>query len=111
VSPIHQQLKRETARLHRRLETDLGLLDAHLCLDGYRRILELFFGFYSPIEAGTANLMSTGLAFEFPCGPAQDSSRAISAQSACLVAKLPACLTPLICRDCHRARSWPAAST
>jgi heme oxygenase len=66
VSPIHQQLKRETTGLHRRLETDLGLLDAHLCLDGYRRILELFFGFYSPIEAGMAKLVSTGLAFEFP---------------------------------------------
>jgi heme oxygenase len=63
---IHQQLKRETACLHRRLETDLELLEADLSLDRYRRILELFLGFYSPIETGMAHLVSAGLALEFP---------------------------------------------
>jgi heme oxygenase len=66
VSPIRQQLKRQTACLHRRLETDLGLLEADLSVDRYRRILELFFGFYSPVEARMAHLVSGGLALEFP---------------------------------------------
>jgi heme oxygenase len=65
VSPIRQRLKRETACLHRRLETDLGLLEADLSLDRYRRILELFFGFYSSIEAGMGHLVSAGLALGF----------------------------------------------
>ena len=66
VSPVRQQLKRETADLHRRLEIGLGLLDPNLSLDRYRRVLELFFGFYAPIEAGMARLASAGLAFGFP---------------------------------------------
>jgi heme oxygenase len=66
VSPIRQRLKRDTACLHRRLETDLGLLETDLSLDQYRRILELFFGFYSPVETGIAQLVSAGLALEFP---------------------------------------------
>ena len=66
ASPIRQQLKRETTGLHRRLETDLGLLEADLSLDRYRRILELFLGFYSPLEAGIAHLVSAGPAVEFP---------------------------------------------
>ena len=60
VSPLRQQLKRETADLHRRLEVDLGLLDSELSLDRYRRVLELFFGFYAPIEVGLARLASVG---------------------------------------------------
>src|SRR3954471_20825041 len=46
--PLRQELKRETADLHRRLEIDLGLLEAELSLDRYRRVLEFFFGFYAP---------------------------------------------------------------
>jgi heme oxygenase len=65
-SPVRQQLKRETADLHRRLEIGLGLLDPNLSLDRFRRILELFFGFYAPIEAAMARLASAGLAFGFP---------------------------------------------
>src|SRR5689334_18465753 len=45
ASPLRQQLKRETADLHRRLEVDLGLLDSELSLDRYRRMLEVFLGF------------------------------------------------------------------
>jgi heme oxygenase len=49
-------LKRETADLHRRLEMALGLLESELSLDRYRRVLELFFGFYAPVEAGLARM-------------------------------------------------------
>lgn len=54
TSPLRQQLKRETADLHRRLEVDLGLLESELSRDRYRRVLEFFFGFYVPVEAALA---------------------------------------------------------
>src|SRR6476660_2444337 len=60
ASPLRQQLKRETADLHRRLEIDLGLLESELSLDRYRRVLECFLGFYAPIEAGLARVASAG---------------------------------------------------
>jgi heme oxygenase len=104
VSPIRQRLKRETAGLHRRLETDLGLLEADLSLDRYRRILELFFGFYSPIEAGMAHLVWAGLALEFPlqarAGLIESDLRSIGL-SRCQVAGLHRCvdLPPLSSRE------------
>jgi len=64
--PVRQQLKRATGDLHRRLETELRLLDAALSLDRYRRILECFFGFYAPVEAGIARVASTGPALGLP---------------------------------------------
>jgi heme oxygenase (biliverdin-IX-beta and delta-forming) len=51
---LHQQLKRETADLHRRLEADVGLLEPGLSLERYRRVLQTFLGFYAPIETGLA---------------------------------------------------------
>src|SRR5437764_6591723 len=59
-SPLRQLLKRGTADLHRRLETDLGLLESELSLERYRRVLELFFGLYDPIEAGLTRPASAG---------------------------------------------------
>ena len=59
-------MKRETADLHRRLETGLGLLDPNLSLDRYRRILELVFGFQGPMETAMARLAAAGLAHGFP---------------------------------------------
>ena len=66
ASPVRQQLKRATADLHRRLETELRLLDPDLSLDRYRRILECFFGFYAPVEAGIARVASAGPALGVP---------------------------------------------
>ena len=66
VSPVRDRLKRETADLHRRLETELGLLDPNLSLNRYRQILELFFGFYAPLEGGMARQAPTGFALGFP---------------------------------------------
>ena len=53
-------MKRETADLHRRHERDLGLLEYELSLDRYRRVLEIFFGFYAPIEGHLARMASAG---------------------------------------------------
>ena len=65
VSPLRERLKRETADLHRRLETGLGVLDPNLSLEGYRRILELFFGFHAPLEGSLVRLVSAGVAVGF----------------------------------------------
>jgi len=66
ASPLRQQLKHETADLHRRLEIDLGLLESELSLDRYRRVLEFFFGFYAPLEAGLTRVASAGLPLGLP---------------------------------------------
>ena len=66
ASPLRQELRRETADLHRRLEIDLGLLDSDLSLDRYRRVLELFLGFYAPIEASLARVASAGSPLGLP---------------------------------------------
>ena len=66
ASPLRQELRRETADLHRRLEIDLGLLESELSLDRYRRVLEFFFGFYAPVEAGLARVASAGPPLGFP---------------------------------------------
>ena len=60
ASPLRQELKRETAHLHRRLEMAVGLLESGLSLDRYRRVLEFFFGFYAPVEAGLAGVAAAG---------------------------------------------------
>jgi heme oxygenase len=60
---LRQALKRGTAHLHRRLEIQLGLLDPELDLRRYRRILELFYGYYGPVEAVLTRLAPT---YAFP---------------------------------------------
>ena len=52
VSRLRPQLRQATARLHHRVEDQLQLLDAELSLERYSRILEVFLGFYAPVEAG-----------------------------------------------------------
>jgi heme oxygenase len=66
ASSLHQQLRRETAGLHRRLEARLGLLGPQLSLDRYRRVLQAFFGFYAPVEAGLARLVDASPSLGFP---------------------------------------------
>jgi heme oxygenase len=65
-SPVREQLRRATADLHHRLETSLDLLDPDLSPGRYRRILECFFGFYAPLEAGIARAASAGPALGLP---------------------------------------------
>jgi heme oxygenase len=46
------QLRQATAPFHHRVEDQLRLLDAKLSLERYSRVLEVFLGFYAPVEAG-----------------------------------------------------------
>jgi heme oxygenase len=47
---LRQSLKRGTVTFHRRLEAKLNLLGPDLDPQRYRRVLELLYGFYSPVE-------------------------------------------------------------
>ena len=66
ASPLRQQLKRETAALHQRLEAQLGLLEPALSLHRYRRVLQTFYGFYAPVEAGLVRLAAAVPPLGFP---------------------------------------------
>jgi heme oxygenase (biliverdin-IX-beta and delta-forming) len=103
VSPVRERLKRETADVHRRLETELGLLDPALSLTRYRQILELFFGFYAPLERGMVCLASAGIAPGFPL---RDRTQLIESDLRSIglspqeVARLPRCT------ELPRLSSW-----
>lgn len=101
-SPLREYLKRETADLHRRLEAELGLLDAELSLDRYRRVLETFLGFYAPVEARLALVAAEGPPLAFPL---RDRSELIESDLLSLglsrleLAELPRCVElPRLCR-------------
>ena len=66
ASPLRQQLKRETAALHQRLEAQLGLLEPELSIHRYRRVLRTFYGFYAPVEASLVRLAAAGPPLGFP---------------------------------------------
>lgn len=66
ASPLRQQLKRETAALHRRLETLVGLLEPGLSIPRYLRVLRTFHGFYAPVEASLLELVAAGAPLDFP---------------------------------------------
>jgi heme oxygenase len=53
---LRRRLKRETTAVHLHLETQLGLLDPSLDMNGYRRVLETFYGFYVPVEIDVTRL-------------------------------------------------------
>jgi len=59
-------LKRETAVVHQRLEALLGLLQPDLSTHRYRRLLQMFYGFYSPVEAGLVRLAADCPPVGFP---------------------------------------------
>lgn len=44
------RLREATSELHRQLEEQLNLLDPALTQDGYRMLLERFYGYYEPFE-------------------------------------------------------------
>jgi heme oxygenase len=66
ASTLHQQLKRETAGLHQRLEAQLGLLEPELSIHRYQRVLRTFYGFYAPVEASLVRLAAAGPPLGFP---------------------------------------------
>ena len=66
ASPLRQQLKRETAGLHQRLEAQLGLMEPELSIHRYQRVLRTFYGFYAPVEASLVRLAAAGPPLGFP---------------------------------------------
>jgi len=66
---LRQRLKRETAAVHQHLEAQLGLLDPSLDVPGYLRVLEMFYGFYVPVEIDVARLAAAEVALAFPLRP------------------------------------------
>jgi heme oxygenase len=66
VSLLHQQLKRETARLHERLDARLGLFEPEFSMQRYVRVLQIFYGFYVPVEARLVRLTAVGPPLGFP---------------------------------------------
>ena len=63
---LRRRLKRETADVHQRLETQLGLLDPSLDVHRYRRVLETFYGFYVPVEIDVTRLAALEPPLGFP---------------------------------------------
>lgn len=61
---IHERLRHATRQAHERLEARLDLLDHHLTLPRYIRVLERFLGFYRPWEARLADLLDDPPFFE-----------------------------------------------
>ena len=59
-------MKRETAELHQRLESQLGLMEPELSIQRYQRVLRTFYGFYAPAEASLVRLASAGPPLGFP---------------------------------------------
>jgi heme oxygenase len=47
---LRRRLKRETSAVHQHLEAQLGLLDRSFDVHRYRRVLEMLYGFYVPVE-------------------------------------------------------------
>jgi heme oxygenase len=66
ASRLHQQLKRETAGLHQRLEAKLGLFEPEFSIQRYVQVLQIFHGFYAPVEAGLLRLTAVGPPLGFP---------------------------------------------
>ena len=66
ISLLHQQLKRETAGLHKRFEAQLGLLEPELSIHRYHRVLQTFYGFYAAIEVGLVRLTAAAPPLGFP---------------------------------------------
>ena len=52
--------------MHHRLEAQLALLDPQLSIHRYQQVLQAFYGFYAPVEAGLARLAAAGPPLGFP---------------------------------------------
>src|SRR5580765_3681724 len=66
ASPLHQQLKRETAGLHQRLEAKLGFFEPGFSIHRYVHVLQIFHGFYAPVEASLLRLTAVAPPLGFP---------------------------------------------
>jgi heme oxygenase len=63
---VRRRLKRETAAAHQYLEDQLGLLNPGLDVCRYRRALEIFYGFYVPVESDVRRLAAAERPLGFP---------------------------------------------
>jgi len=66
ASLLHQQLKRETAGPHKRLEAQLGLFESDFSIHRYVQVLKVFYGFYAPVEASLVRLTAVSPPLGFP---------------------------------------------
>src|SRR6188474_2838968 len=66
ASPLRLRLRRETAGLHQGLDARLALLTPDLSIDRYRCVLQIFYGFYAPIEAGLLRLADVAPSLGLP---------------------------------------------
>jgi heme oxygenase len=66
ASLLHQQLKRETAGLHQRLEAQLGFFEPEFSIDRYVQVLKIFYGFYAPVEVSLARRTAARPGLGFP---------------------------------------------
>lgn len=103
-TPLRRQLRRETAGLHHRLETQLALLDPQLSIHRYQQVLQAFYGFYEPVEAGLARLAAAGPPLGFPLRARAElieSDLLALGGSRPQLAELPRCvsLPQLLCRE------------
>lgn len=64
-SSLRRQLRRDTAELHEHLEAHLDLLGPTLSILRYQRVLEIFYGFYAPVEARLSRLAAESPPFGF----------------------------------------------
>lgn len=97
---MHGHLREATAAFHRRVETQLDLLDPELTLERYRRILEAFFGYYAPLEHALASASASASATASPRGfalaartPRIERDLVTLGISRQQVAALPRCMT------------------
>ena len=102
--PLRQQLRRETAGVHHRLEAQLALLDPQLSIHRYQQVLQAFYGFYAPVEAGLARLAAAGPPLGFPLrarAALLESDLLALGGSRSELAELPRCadLPRLSCRE------------
>jgi len=65
-SLLHQQLKRQTAGLHKRLEAQLGLFEPDFSIHRYIQMLKIFYGFYGPVEASLLRLTAVSSSLGLP---------------------------------------------
>jgi heme oxygenase (biliverdin-IX-beta and delta-forming) len=66
AASLRQRLKRDTAAVHQRLEAQLRLLDPSLDVHRYLRVLEMFYGFYVPVEFDVTRRAAAELPLGFP---------------------------------------------
>ena len=93
-SLLHQQLKRQTAGLHKGLEAQLGLFEPDFSIHRYIQMLKIFYGFYGPVEASLVRLTAVSPSLGLPLRARSElieSDLLALGSSRCELAELPRC--------------------